>query len=142
MLRLSSQGESLIKGFETLAFVAYQDQRGIWTCGWGHTGPDVKQGTTCDTSLAEHWFLMDTQAACNAVIAHTDVPMTQGQFDAMVSLTFNIGIHAFVTSTLLRVFNSGKDASGEFCNWDYTNHVVNAGLKRRRAAEQELFLAK
>lgn len=143
MMALSSKGEALLKSFEALRLTAYQDQKGVWTIGWGHTAPDVVEGLTCDLPIAEHWFLMDTQAACNAVTAHTDVPITQNQFDAMVSLTFNIGIHAFSTSTLLAKFNAKQvqAAADQFCRWDHISGVYNAGLAKRRAEERALFLA-
>lgn len=143
MNTLSSVGEDLIKSFEALRLKAYQDQRGIWTCGWGHTGPDVVEGTVCTPEQAETWFLHDTQAAVHGVDASLTTNVTQNQFDAMASLTFNVGVGAEAHSTLARLVNARDfaGAAAEFPKWDHVNGVQNAGLLRRRLAEQTLFLS-
>lgn len=143
MNTLSSAGEELIKSFEQLRLTAYQDQRGVWTCGWGHTGPDVVEGTTCTEAQAEEWFLRDTDWAVNAVDASLTTNVNQNQFDALVSFTFNDGANAERHSTLVKLINE-RDFSGaaaEFPKWDHIDGVVSAGLQRRRLAEQALFLA-
>lgn len=143
MNTLSSQGEDLIKSFEELRLVAYQDPKGIWTCGWGHTGPDVVEGTTCNAQLAEAWFLGDTQAACNGVEHSLTTNVSQNQFDALVSFTFNVGVGAEAHSTMLALINARNfaGAANEFPKWDHVDGEVNGGLLRRRLAEQDLFLA-
>jgi len=143
MMSLGPKGAALIKSFEQYRDKSYQDQRGIWTCGWGHTGPDVKADTVCTPALADAWFFNDTHTAVNAVLRAIDVPMTQNQFDALCSICFNIGAHAFETSTLVRVLNAGNymAAADQFLAWDHTNGQVNAGLSRRREAEHALFLS-
>lgn len=142
-MSLSDRGEALIKSFEALRLVAYQDQRGIWTCGWGHTGKDVVKGTTCTPELAETWFKMDTAAAVAAVNHTTHVPISQGEFDALASFTFNVGVGNEAHSTLVAYVNQSNFASAaaEFPKWDHVNGVPNAGLLRRRTAEQMLFLS-
>lgn len=67
--------------------------------------------------------------------------LTQGQLDALTSLTYNIGIGNLAASTLLRLLNQGKynDALIQFDSWKRAGGVVVAGLERRRDAEQELF---
>lgn len=143
MNTLSSAGEELIKSFEQLRLTAYQDQRGVWTCGWGHTGPDVVEGTICTEAQAEEWFLRDTNWAVNAVDASLTTNVNQNQFDALVSFTFNDGANAERHSTLVKLINE-RDFSGaaaEFPKWDHIDGVVSAGLQRRRLAEQALFLA-
>lgn len=143
MNTLGSRGEALIKSFESLRLAAYQDQKGIWTCGWGHTGADVVEGTTCTPEQAEEWFLQDTQAAVHGVDASLTTNVTQGQFDALVSFTFNVGVGAEAHSTLAKRINARDfaGAAAEFLKWDHVNGVPNAGLLRRRQAEQALFLA-
>lgn len=143
-MQLGARGAALIKSFETLAFVAYRNFPGEpWTCGWGHTGADVTEGTTCDTAGAETWFAGDTQKAVQAVLRLVDVALTQNQFDALVSFAFNLGTGALASSTLLRLVNAGRfaDAADEFPKWDHVNGKVVAGLVRRRAAERALFVA-
>jgi lysozyme len=143
MNTLSSTGEDLIKSFETLKLIAYLDQRGRWTCGWGHTGPDVVQGTTCTPEQAETWFQEDTQAAVHGVDASIQTNVTQNQFDALVSFTFNVGVGAEGHSTMAKLINARNftAAVAEFLKWDHVDGAPNAGLLRRREAEQALFLS-
>lgn len=143
MNTLGSAGENLIKSFETLKLVAYLDQRGRWTCGWGHTGPDVVEGTTCTPEQAEDWFQQDTQAAVNGVDESIQTNVTQNQFDALVSFTFNVGVGAEGHSTMVKLINARNfaGAAAQFPLWDHVDGVPNAGLLRRRQAEQALFLS-
>ncbi len=143
MNTLSSTGENLIKSFESLRLTAYQDQKGVWTCGWGHTGADVVAGTTCTPEQAEAWFLKDTQAAVNGVDTSIATNINQNQFDALVSFTFNVGVGAEAHSTMVKLINARNftGAAAEFPKWDHVNGVPNAGLLRRRQAEQALFLS-
>ena len=138
---LGARGEALIKSFEGYRGTAYQDQGGIWTCGWGHTAPDVGPTTTCTLDQAEQWFMSDTASACGAVSRSVYVATTQNQFDAMVSLCYNIGAGNFSNSTLARDMNAHNyaAAAAEFPKWDRVAGVPNAGLLRRRLAEQQLF---
>lgn len=143
MNTLGSAGEDLIKSFESFRPVAYQDQRGIWTCGWGHTGPDVVESTTCTPEQAEAWFQLDTQVAVAGIDGSLTTNVTQNQFDALVSFAFNVGVGAEAHSTMARLINARNfaGAAAEFPKWDHVNGVPNAGLLRRRTAEQQLFLA-
>jgi lysozyme len=142
MMALGPKGRALIQSFESLRLQAYQDQRGVWTIGWGHTGGVVPYQETTPGE-ADEWFTQDTQAACSAVTRTTDVPLSQEQFDALVSLCFNIGQGNFGSSTLLKFLNAGDmtNAAAQFLVWDRVNGVPNAGLLRRRQAEQALFLS-
>jgi lysozyme len=143
MTTLSSTGEELIKRFEELRLVAYLDQRGRWTCGWGHTGADVVEGTTCTAEQAETWFQEDTLWAVKGCSDSLTTNISQPQFDALVSFTFNVGVGAEEHSTLIGLVNARNlaGAAAEFPKWDHVNGVVNAGLQRRRLAEQALFLS-
>lgn len=140
-MNLGAAGRNLIQSFEQLRLQAYQDQRGIWTLGWGHTG-GVVEYQTCTISEADEWFTQDAHSACNAVMRAVDVPMTQNQFDALVSLCFNIGQGAFGGSTLVKLLNNGHadQAADQFTVWNHTAGQANPGLTRRRAAERALFL--
>lgn len=141
-MNLGAAGISLIQGFETLRLQAYLDQRGIPTLGWGHTA-GVKMGDTCTAAQADLWFAADTAFACRAISETVTVPLSQNQFDALASFTFNVGIGSEAHSTLLRLLNAGDSAGAadQFLVWNHVNGVVNAGLTRRRQAEQALFLA-
>lgn len=142
MMQLGPKGRALIQSFESLRLQAYQDQRGVWTIGWGHT-LGVVPYQTCTPSEADEWFTSDTQTAVNAVIRTVDIPLSQEQFDALVSFTFNVGQGSEAHSTLLAYVNQSNFAAAadEFGKWNHVNGVPNAGLSRRRAAEQALFLS-
>lgn len=143
MNTLGSAGEGLIKSFEELRLVAYLDQRGRWTCGWGHTGSDVVEGTTCTLEQAEEWLQHDMQAAEHGVDSSIQTNITQNQFDALVSFTFNVGVGAEGHSTMAKLINARDfpGAAAEFPKWSHVNGVPNAGLLRRRQAERALFLS-
>ncbi len=111
------------------------------TIGWGHT-IDVRMGDIISREQAEKFFTFDVRWAVSCVNAEVKVGLTQNQFDAIVSIVFNIGATNFGKSTLLRKLNKGDydGASQEFGRWVYQGKKVLKGLVRRRAAEQELFL--
>ncbi|MGM1189172.1 lysozyme, partial [Serratia liquefaciens] len=138
-------GRDFIKGFEDLRLVAYPDPGTggkPWTIGWGHT-KGVKQGDRITQEQAEQ-FLSDDLAVFELTVnSAIKRPMTQNQFDAMVSLAFNIGGAAFAGSTLVRKFNTGdaKGAADEFPKWKNSGGKVMPGLVKRRAAEREIFLS-
>jgi lysozyme len=142
-MNLGAAGEALIKSFEQFRSTAYPDEGGVPTIGWGHTGPDVTlYMAPCTMPQAQVWFDQDT-AHCVAVLSDVLGPaVTQNQFDACVSLAYNIGTGAFLHSTLLAKFKAGDiaGASGEFPKWDNVAGTPSAGLLRRRRAEQALFL--
>jgi lysozyme len=142
MMQLGPKGTKLIQSFEKLRYQAYQDPRGIWTCGWGHTGADVAEFTTCDDARAAEWFAQDTQTAVNAVIRSLDIAVSQNQFDALASFTFNVGQGSEAHSTLLKLVNAGRFAlaADQFNLWNHVNGRVSDGLTARRAAERALFL--
>jgi lysozyme len=143
MNTLSSQGEDLIKSFEELRLVAYQDPKGVWTIGWGHTGSEVVEGLTCTIEDAEVWFQEDIAWAVKGVNDSLTANVSQQQFDALTSFTFNVGVGAEEHSTMLKLVNMRdfQAAADEFLKWDHIDGVENVGLKNRRLAEQVLFLS-
>lgn len=142
-MKLGLRGEALIKSFEKCRLTAYQDERGVWTIGWGHTGPEVHAGLVWTQEQADAQFEKDAAWAELQVIRTTDVPLTQNQFDALVSFTFNVGSGNEGHSTLVTLVNQRKwaRAADEFPRWDRAGGHVSAGLDERRAAERTLFLA-
>ena len=140
-LQLSPSGLSLIETFESKRNKAYQDIKGIWTIGYGHTGPEVVStlvwsDTQCNWALQE-----DVLWAAKAIQDNVSVVLNQNQFDALVSFTFNVGIGSFNNSTLLHLLNKG-DYDGvalQFVHWMYAGTVISTGLLRRRKAEAALF---
>jgi lysozyme len=140
MNTLSADGEALIKAFEKLALIAYLDEGDVWTLGWGHA-EGVKQGDTCTADEAERWLDADIATLVSVLntLIHTNV--TQNQFDALVSFTYNVGVGAERHSTLLKLINERLfDAAAlEFSRWVHVKGNVSQGLVRRRQAEQALF---
>jgi lysozyme len=132
---------STIRNFEGCKLKAYRDGGGVLTIAYGHTGPDVKEGMTCTPEQAYQWLVRDVGSAETAVNLMVRVPIDQNQFNALVSLIYNIGREAFHTSTLLRKLNESDyhGASNEFVKWCHDNGEVVPGLVRRRMAEQKLF---
>ncbi|ENX34884.1 hypothetical protein F889_01524 [Acinetobacter colistiniresistens] len=141
-------GINLITSFEDEILIAYDDGVGVWTIGFGTTiypnGVKVKRGDVCTAEQAKAFFTYDLKRFEAAVNGAVKVPLTQNQFDALVSLTYNIGENAFKGSTLLKKLNA-KDYQGaadQFPQWNKGGGKVMKGLVRRRAAERELFLKK
>ncbi|CAI2407367.1 Phage-related lysozyme (muraminidase) [Serratia liquefaciens] len=144
-MRTSNKGRNFIKGFESLELVAYPDPGTggkPWTIGWGHT-KGGKQGDRITQEQAEQ-FLSDDLAVFELTVSSAiKRPMTQNQFDAMVSLAFNIGGPNFAQSTLVKNFNTGdvQGAADQFPRWKFSAGKVMPGLVKRRAAEREMFLS-
>jgi lysozyme len=137
----SKTGLALTEQFESCRLTAYQDVKGVWTIGWGHTGPDVIQGLICTQEQADDWLDSDMYWAQNVVNNSVKVPLTQNEFDALVDFVFNCGAAAFTHSTMLELLNEGdyKGAASQFDLWDHASGKVVAGLLRRREAETQLF---
>lgn len=133
-------GQHLTETFEGCRLSAYQDIRGIWTIGYGHTA-GVRQGDTCTQDQAETWLLQDIQWAAHVVNSTVLPPLTQGEFDALVDFVYNVGSGNFANSTMLRLLNAGEYAAAadEFEKWDLSAGKVSAGLLRRRQAEEAVF---
>jgi len=130
----------LIQRFEGFRPTAYKDAGGTWTIGWGHTH-GAKVGDTCTHDQGQTWLEDDVHAAVLAINVDVGVTLTQNQFDALVSLVFNIGAGAFRASTLLQKLNQ-RDfamAAAEFTRWNKSGGRHLAGLLDRRLAEQQLF---
>lgn len=141
-MNISRAGLELITGFEKLRLTAYLDAVGVWTIGFGHTRSAV---SGMQISEARAWDLLsqDVEDAEYAVQRLVRVPLTQYQFDALVSFAFNIGGGAFKSSTMLRLINERADPmriGAEFKRWVYGNGKKLGGLEVRRAAERRMYL--
>ncbi|MEA3040593.1 MAG: lysozyme [Sphingomonadales bacterium] len=141
----SEEGVALIKSYEKCKLTAYRDPgdpNGPWTIGWGSTGPDIKQGTVWTQQQADARMAADVADFATGVrTAIGDAPTTQAQFDAMVSLAYNIGVGAFKGSTVLKKHKE-KDygaAAAAFGLWIKNAGKTLKGLERRRAAEANLY---
>jgi lysozyme len=140
-LTYSVKGLALTEQFEGCRLTAYQDQVGVWTIGYGHTGLDVKPGMTVTSAQAEALLAQDVLSAAACVNNVVVVKITQEEFDALVDFVFNLGVGAFSGSTMLRKLNAGDftGAAAQFDLWDRAGGAIVAGLLRRREAEAELF---
>jgi lysozyme len=145
---ISSVGIQLITSFEDLKLKAYDDGVGVWTIGYGTTiytnGVAVKKGDSCTLEQAKSSFQHDLRRFQTAVNDAVNIPLSQNQFDALVSLAYNIGTNAFKTSTLVKYLNAldYKAAADQFLVWNKAGGSVLKGLVRRREAERALFLKK
>jgi len=141
----SPRAFAILRQFERLSLVAYEDPGGIYTIGYGATtldGEPVEPGTTITGSQADALLQMNVATVTDGLNAVLKVPVSQEQFDALVSWAFNIGVRAARESTLVLHLNSGKpyEAALEFVRWIYQGVEVLNGLIRRRIVEAALFL--
>ena len=146
---ISKQGIDLIKQFEGCKLKAYLCPAGVWTIGYGHT-KGVYPGMVITQDLAEKFLIDDIWNFEREVESLVHVPITQGQFDALVSFAFNVGsdidddeiAEGLGDSTLLKHLNQRRysEAADEFLKWNRSRGRVVRGLTLRRSAERTLFL--
>lgn len=142
IMNISQRGIDLIKNFEGFSPVPYRDAAG-WSIGYGHyMGPNPTLQNV-DMQQADALLNQDSAWAVRAVQNGVTVPLSQDQFDALVSLVYNIGARAFANSTLLRKLNAGDyaGAAAQFDVWNKSSGSVNQSLVARRASERALFEA-
>ena len=134
----------LVKRFEGRKLTAYKCPANVWTCGYGSTGDDIKEGVVWTIWQAEDRLKADLVKFAEAVDRLVTVPITDNQRGALISFSYNVGIQALKESTLLRLLNEGKteEAAGQFPRWNKAAGRVLAGLTARRCAERDLFLRK
>lgn len=130
-----------LKEFEGFRRDAYRDVTGVLTIGYGHTGSDVREGDRLTTYAAEELLLMDLREHERAV-RRLKVAHTQGQFDALVSFAFNVGIGRLNRSALLKVIRNGgskAQITREFKRWVFAGGQRMPGLMKRREWEAKRF---
>ena len=135
-------GLDLIKQFEGCSLVAYQDQGGVWSIGYGHT-LGVKHGQTCTPEEALQYLDSDIAEISKQVTALlTNDQLNSNQFSALVCFAYNLGSGNLAKSTLLNCINTYHvdEAANEFERWVKVDGIPNEGLLRRRQAEKTLFL--
>jgi lysozyme len=142
-MRYSKRGIALTESFEGCRLIAYQDSKGVWTIGYGHTGGIVVPGLTCTQAQAELWLSLDIAWAEKEVNRVVKTPLTQNEFDSLVDFVFNCGSGNFEHSTMLKLLNHNDHvlAAAEFQKWDKCGGVELPGLLRRRRAEAAAFIA-
>ncbi len=148
-MKTSDKGLALIKQFEGFSARPYLCPAGVPTIGYGATYyPDGRRVTMQDKPVSE----ADATAMLRSMLAsyeagvsrYVQVPLTQGQFDALVSFAYNLGLSALKGSTLLRLVNARDyaGAAAQFLRWNRAGGKVLPGLTRRREAERVMFLGR
>ena len=142
LIDLADSTLQTIIGFEGFSAAPYVDAKG-WSIGYGHymgTSPTMQSVTRAS---AYDLLRADVTAAANAVKRTIAGAMTQNQFDAMVSLAYNVGITGFMNSTVARLFNQGdtQGAADAFRMWNKVQGAISPVLVSRREQERALFLA-
>ena len=146
-MSVSNKGVDLICEFEGKRLVAYDDGVGVWTIGFGTikypNGVRVKKGDTCTLDQAKEYMRHDLIEFEHTVNSSVKVPLNQNQFDALVSLAYNIGSNAFKSSTLVKKLNTGdyQGAADQFNVWVNAGGKRMQGLVNRRDREKLLFLS-
>lgn len=143
-MKLSDAGYDFIRSWEQFRPTAYKPTKNdVWTIGFGHTS-GVKEDDCCTHQDGLDWLHADVAQKESAVNRLVTVPLTQAQFDALVSFVFNLrnGEVQFEESTMRRKLNDRDygGAAGEFMRWVHQGKdVIVTGLVRRRAAERVMF---
>lgn len=160
-MNASRECYALLRYYEQLRLVSYPDPKtggAPWTIGLGATGPDIGPGLIWTREQAEARLVADVGEREEVIEQAVDAPLSQGQFDALVSIVFNVGygvraangrpgrdgiirLQSGAPSTLLRSLNAGlyDKARAEFAKWISPGSAVEYGLRRRRRAEQGLW---
>lgn len=139
--RPTARVRHLIREFEGLRTRSYLDSHSKWALGYGETGEHITEGLTITPREAEVWLDNRIYQISGEIRKAVTVPLTQGQFDALVCLVYNVGITAFRHSTLLKFINQDKpyDAAGELLKWNHSQGHEIPGLSERRRREYQLF---
>ncbi|MEQ1411417.1 lysozyme [Acinetobacter indicus] len=146
-MHISPSGIDLICNFEGKRLAAYDDGVGVWTIGFGTTvypnGIKVMKGDTCTEAQAKTYMAHDLKKLEATVNKAVTVQLNQNQFDALVSLAYNIGTNAFSKSTLVKKLNANdiRGAADQFDVWVNAGGKRMQGLVNRRAKEKALFLS-
>lgn len=144
-MRASDKIKEKMKQWEGLRLAAYRCAAGVWTIGYGHTGADVRQGMVINPAIAADLFERDLarfERGLNGLLTENNVELTQGQYDALLSFAYNVGLEALKGSTLWRKVRANpQDASiaDEFGRWVYAKGVKLPGLVNRRAGEARIW---
>lgn len=140
-MRTSTLGLNIIKTWESCRLEAYKPHPDdVWTIGWGHTGEEVVEGLVWSQAQADIALAEDLRRLEGVVESIIIMPLTQNQFDALVSLVYNCG-SAPLTKTLGALLNQGDKigAAQEFPKWVFSGGKKWRGLLRRRLTEALLF---
>ena len=142
-MKISNKGLDLIKQFEGCKLYAYRDSVGIPTVGYGHT-KNVKMGMAITQKQAEA-FLKEDLVSVEKSINALGINFTQGEFDALCSWVFNLGIGNFNSSTMKKKILANAadmEITEQMIRWVNAGGKPLLGLKRRRSAEANMWLGR
>ena len=147
-MHINERGIEIVKSFEGLSLKPYLCPANVWTVGYGATrsstgGPIDLDMEPITEAEAEALLIRDLESSEGWVSRLIKTALTENQYSALTSFTFNVGAGALQRSTLRMKLNRGEiqNAADEFPKWKFANKRILAGLVRRRAAERSLFLA-
>ena len=143
MRHITQEGLNLIKQYEGFSSTIYICPAGYPTIGYGHLVRAGEDFTTLSEKAAEQLLRQDVESAECAVCRLINAPLTDGQFNALVSFTFNLGAGALQRSTLRRKVNrqTHQEVPEQLMRWVWAGGRKLRGLIRRRAAEAEYYMA-
>lgn len=140
-LKPSNNIVNFIAEFEGFRSHPYLCPAGVWTIGYGSTKGVTKNTPPITETRAKQLLKEDIEDHIKNLPELITVDLNQNQYDAIVSLVFNIGVTAFSKSTLRKLLNQGNYAAAadQFLRWNKAGGKVLPGLVRRRIAERQLF---
>jgi lysozyme len=145
-VRTSDKGIDFIKSKEGFSATAYKDSVGVLTIGYGHI-LGVKEGDITTEEDADALLRAELVHYENAVDRYVTTPLAQSEYDALVSLAYNIGIGNFSQSSVVKFLNKGEKskAADAFLLWSKGKVkgelTILPGLKNRRVEERDMFLS-
>lgn len=141
-MKTGKDGIYLMHKYESCRLEAYLCPAKKWTIGWGDTGPGVVKGLKITQAEADQRFANRLDREFEPGVNRAISGLTQREFDALVSFSYNLGVQALTDSTLLRMLKAGdrKGAADQFLRWDKESGKRSLGLYRRRVSERALFL--
>ena len=142
-MKTSQQGIEQLKTFEGFRSMPYLDTAGKWTVGYGHlmvSGDGLVQGSLITMGQATTLLTQDVGTA-ERCINDTGIDVTQNEFDALVSFTYNLGVGSLQRSTLLKLIKAGNKpaAALEFPKWSIVAGGHSDSILKRRLKEQACF---
>lgn len=148
-LNISQNGILFIQGFESFVSCPYLDSVGVPTIGWGTTYyPNLSKVTLKDACItqaqATQYLLANLVNYVNGVDSMVTSQINQNQFDALVSFSYNLGVQALRSSTLLKLVNTNPNDTAigpEINKWCHAGGMISQGLIKRRAAESKLYFS-
>lgn len=141
-MRCSRECIEALKDFEGLSLTAYQCPGGLMTIGYGHTGKEVVPGLKISLQQAEDYLREDIRFA--EIWVENWRQCTQNEFDALVSMIYNIGVGTFSRSTLKKRIDanaSSEEIEKQWLRWVYAKDRILPGLQRRRKWEIERYFS-